>query len=182
MAPRALVLFALLSACGRAPPSSDGGCEPAALGTAPDAGHAHLPIGTSIDYATNPPAGGDHYPAWAVWGEHQSPVPAPYFVHNEEHGGIVLLYNCPHGCAEVIASLRAILNAQPPDPLCQQQGVSSRLLLTPDPDLDVPVAAASWGFTYKEPSLCVDVPSLAAFLSAHYGQGPESLCDQGQYQ
>jgi hypothetical protein len=45
------------------------------------------------------------------------------------------------------------------------------MLMTSDPDLDVPVAAAAWGWTYKEADPCVDVASLQAFITAHYGIG-----------
>jgi len=52
-----------------------------------------------------------------------------------------------------------------------------RTVITPDPLLDVPVAAAAWGYTYKAD--CVDLPSLIAFATEHYGNGPEVLCGNG---
>ncbi len=192
-APLRLMSRAALLLCfacgGRAGQLGDGGfdagpCGAPTLGTNPDAGFNHLPIGTTIVYPTNPPAGGDHYPEWAVWGEHAGAVPAPYFVHNEEHGGIILLYNCPRGCPDLVNTLRTFMDNQPTDPLCAQaaNGVNARFVLTPDPDLDVPVAAASWGFYYKQAESCVDVGALDDFIAAHYGQGRESSCAQGSFQ
>ena len=151
----------------------------------PDAGPSrnHVPEGTVIQYASNPPAGGDHYPVWATWGVHTDAVPDGYFVHNEEHGGVVLLYNCPTGCPAVVAALAALVSDQPADPLCtvMNSGVNARVLLTPDPSLEVPVAAAAWGWTYTQPEACVDAASLQAFITAHLGQGPEDFCSQGSY-
>ncbi|MHB8420465.1 MAG: DUF3105 domain-containing protein [Myxococcales bacterium] len=195
---RALVLagFALASGCGRVPLAFDGGpwpvwdggddagvCPPGVVGQFPDASYNHVLLGTIVDYGSNPPAGGDHYPYWAIWGIHTDVVPPEYFVHNEEHGGVVLLYNCPEGCPDIVATLTELMNAQPADPLCTEQdtGVTNRMLMTPDPDILGPVAAASWGWYYNEASPCVDVVSLQAFITAHYGQGREPLCGQGYF-
>jgi hypothetical protein len=60
------------------------------------------------------------------------------------------------------------------------EGVRVRTVLTPDPLLDVPVAAAAWGWVYR--AECVDLPTLRDFVRAHYGQGPEGLCNNGQTQ
>ncbi len=168
-------------------PSWDGGpCPAGVVGEFPDASFNHVALGTIVDYGSNPPAGGDHYPYWAIWGIHSDAVPPEYFVHNEEHGGVVLLYNCPGdgGCPDIVATLTQIMNDQPVDPLCTEQGtgVPNRMLMTPDPDIPGPVAAASWGWTYNEPSPCVDVAGLEAFIAAHYGQGREPLCGQGFFQ
>ena len=51
------------------------------------------------------------------------------------------------------------------------------MVLTPDPLLDTPIAAAAWGATYT--ATCIDEASLRAFADAHYGQGPEDFCSDG---
>jgi hypothetical protein len=176
-------------------PVPDGGICPEALVTAaPNDNHNHIPIGTPITYPSNPPAGGDHWPAWAVWGVHDTAVPVEYLVHNEEHGGIILFYNlalCAGGCPDLVAQLTAVINSQSQDPLCTQQapadpdagivGVTTRMVLSPDPDLCVPWAAAAWGWTYQAPTSCVDPPALQLFINAHYDQASEHLCVQGQF-
>ncbi len=194
---RGTALVSAFFACAPLPrgrPGSDGGaggqlvdagaCPAATIATVAVTSANHVQVGTTVQYDSNPPAGGDHYPIWATWGVHADAVPAEYFVHNEEHGGVVLLYDCPSGCPDVVAALTRIVDSQPIDPLCEAQGggVSSRMLLVPDPSLDVPVAAAAWGFTYEEPAPCVDPGSIQAFIDAHYGNGPEQLCLQGGYQ
>jgi hypothetical protein len=144
----------------------------------------HVPIGSDIQWDSNPPSSGPHYPIWAAYQAYTTPVPRGYYVHNEEHGAIVLLYNCADdaGCAQVAAALQSVSDAIPDDPLCAQagEGIRVRTVITPDPLIDVPVAAAAWGWVYK--AQCVDLPTLEAFALAHYGQGPEVLCGNGTTQ
>ena len=142
----------------------------------------HVAIGTDIIWDSNPPSSGPHYPIWAAYQTYSSPVPRGYYVHDLEHGAIVFAYNCADGdadCAGVAAALQAASDALPDDPLCAEEGtgVRVRTVITPDPLLDVPVAAAAWGYTYKAD--CVDPPSLIAFAMEHYGNGPEVLCGNG---
>lgn len=145
----------------------------------PIEGYTHVPIGTIVDYGTNPPSSGNHYPIWAAFQAYTSPVPREYYVHDLEHGAIDLLYTCsdPAGCPQVAAALQAISDALPDDPLCDGEGVRVRTVITPDPLLDVPIAASAWGWTYR--AECIDPPSLLAFAMAHYGQGREMLCSPG---
>lgn len=49
-------------------------------------------------YDGKPPAGGPHSGCWGTWGVHTTPLIPERFVHNLEHGGIVLTYNCAEGC------------------------------------------------------------------------------------
>lgn len=161
----------------------------------------HVPIGSDITtWDSNPPSSGEHYPIWAAYQAYSSPVPRGYYVHDLEHGGIVLLYNCAIGdagqevpidtsdggdagagpCPSVAAELQAIIDAFPSDPLCDPSigDPRVRFVLTPDPLLDVPVAAAAWGWTYK--AQCVDSATLGQFAKDHYGQGTEPICANGQ--
>jgi hypothetical protein len=48
----------------------------------------------------------------------------------------------------------------------------------PDPLIDVPIAAASWGWTYR--AQCLDVPSLTQFAKERVAQGTEDTCAAGQ--
>ncbi len=140
----------------------------------------HVPIGTAIEWDSNPPSSGPHFPIWAAFQEYSTPVPRGYYVHDLEHGAIVFLYNCGvAGCPDVVATLEAAANAIPDDPLCAaaEQGVRVRTVITPDPLLDVPVAAAAWGYTYK--AACADLPTLTDFALARYGDGREPLCTDG---
>ncbi len=146
-------------------------------------GWTHVPIGSTIQWDSNPPSSGDHYPIWAAYQEYTTPVPRGYYVHDLEHGAIVFLYNCGDaGCPDVVKTLQAASDAIPDDPLCTSagQGVRVRTVITPDPLIEVPVAAAAWGWVYK--AHCADLPTLRDFALAHYGQGREVLCGDGTTQ
>ena len=146
-------------------------------------GARHVPVGTVVPYASNPPSGGDHYAIWLSWGAHDAPVPPGHWVHNLEHGGVALLYRCANraACPELAGQLESIAAAVPQDARCtvEAPGVRGRVLVLPDPDLPdgVQVAAAAWGYTLV--ARCVDAPLLRQFYVDHEGHGPEDLCADG---
>jgi hypothetical protein len=141
----------------------------------------HVDVGTPVTYATNPPSSGQHYPIWATWGDHTTPVPRPYYVHNMEHGGVVLLYKCTDAasCTNAENFLKSVMDAAPADPSCTAP-TRSRILVTRDDVIPSPFAAAAWGWTYV--SDCPDMGSLLDFVKAHEAKGPEDLCANGSYQ
>jgi hypothetical protein len=188
-----LVLFAAanLAACDGGGPSdggldaseapifTDAGCGAHYASYPPDPG-LHTDLDASITWSTNPPSSGTHFPIWAKWGVHTEIVPRGYYVHNEEHGGVVLLYRCiAPDCAQLRQQLETFVNGLPGEPQCASSGVARRVVLTEDPLIDSPVAAAAWGYVYKAD--CVDEPSLRAFVLARIGRGPEDLCTEGFY-
>ncbi len=138
---------------------------------------AHGPVGTVIDYPTNPPSSGAHYPYWAAFTAYDHPVPRPYYVHDLEHGAVVFLYKCDGACPDVVDTLRKAMAAIPDDADCTGSGVRVRALIVPDPELDVPVAAAAWGWIYR--AECADLRTLTDFALNHYAQGPENVCGDG---
>ena len=190
---RAAVVFVLvsLSACGKAPNPGpldasvpEGPCGAIAeawpLETA-----THVPVGTNItSWQSNPPSSGAHFPVWAAFQEFSAPVPRGYYVHDLEHGAVVLLYNCAlveggadgGACVALQEGLRQVSASLPDDPLCSG-AVRVRTVITPDPLITSPVAAAAWGFTWRAD--CVDQPLLKAFASAHYAHSPEDECANG---
>jgi hypothetical protein len=78
--------------------------------------------------------------------------------------------------------MQAVIDSLPDDPSCTtlNEGVRLRFVLTPDPLLDVPVAAATWGWIYR--AQCVDAPSLKEFAIDHYAQATEDSCSNGTTQ
>jgi hypothetical protein len=146
---------------------------------------------------SNPPSSGDHYPIWAAYQEYDAAVPRGYYVHDLEHGAIDFLYKCSaidagagdagdggdagDPCSAAVDQIRQAVASIPTDPLCDvEAGVRVRYVLTPDPLIDHPVAAAAWGWTYIAD--CVDLASLEAFAKAHYAQAPEDFCANGTTQ
>jgi hypothetical protein len=138
----------------------------------------HVPVCSSVTYDTNPPSGGDHWPIWAAYRIYQETVvPREMYVHDLEHGGIVFLFRCSGSCTDVVDALTTAFDGMPADPLCDGMAPTARHVLTADPDLATPIAAAAWGATYT--ATCIDPPSLAKFARDHYAQGPEDFCTDG---
>jgi hypothetical protein len=132
-----------------------------------------------LDYATNPPSSGPHYPTWADFGQYEFALPRGFWVHNLEHGAVVVTYRCEDGCEEDLAAARAWLTSLKPDAGCDASG-PARVLLIPDPKLDVRWAASAWGYTLR--AACFDAATFSAFYEAHAGQPPApeaSLCGTG---
>jgi hypothetical protein len=137
----------------------------------------HVVACAAIDYATNPPSSGEHYPTWADYGVYDFALPRGYWMHNLEHGSVVVTYNCTN-CNADIAAAKAWLAQLSPDAACL--GGTPRVLLVPDPQLDVAWAASSWGFTLR--AECFDAEAFSDFYVKHAGQPPapeSSICTTG---
>ena len=78
-----------------------------------DEGRKHVSEGSNPTYSTNPPASGDHYPVWSRYGVFREPVEPGYWVHNLEHGAIVLLYSCSNNCDTVVAKIEEVYSSLP---------------------------------------------------------------------
>ncbi len=157
-----------------AAPGSDAGKCTMIESAVANEGWAHVAEGTATTYAHNPPASGNHYAPWARYEVFATAIPRGYWVHNIEHGGIVLLYN-PGASAATIADLTAAWTAIPDDPACAHR----RALLTPDLELDDTVAVVAADWVLEGP--CVDQAAILAFVTAHRAMAPEDVCTPGTY-
>ncbi len=92
----------------------------------PDMGNNHVQAGDKITYPVCPPASGKHLsnPGYGpltpmVYGPDDGSVPNGW-VHNLEHGGLVLLYSCTKGAcdAKAIADLQALSAGFPASAVC----------------------------------------------------------------
>jgi hypothetical protein len=172
-----LAIFAVLagSACAEpAPPPL--ACDGVIRTVSGEPG-LHVPIGSTIEWSTNPPATGMHYPIWARWDHHYTALDRGYWVHNAEHGGVVLLYRCPEGCPDVVDALLGVARSFATDGTCEAP-VRNRLLVVADPLLpaEVQVAAVGWNAIYT--ASCFD-PYVETFARARYRKAPEDLCVDG---
>jgi hypothetical protein len=103
-------------------------------------------------YTLCPPASGPHFAASGlgpirprVYGPNDSVGP-PNWIHNMEHGAIVILYrgDSPGATAEGQASFREFFNTFPPSPICKiAPGVLSPVIARFD-DMKWPYAALVW--------------------------------------
>jgi hypothetical protein len=155
--------------------TGSGGCN-ASLYAPPIVKSPHVEECTPIDYLSNPPTSGPHYPRWANVQTYDEPPPLGYLVHAMEHGAVLLGYRCPSGCDTEVAAMQAFVDGLADDPSCPPN-VRVRLIITPLPSLDVPFAAAAWGHMLKAD--CFDETLLADFVDAHYASGPEDVCGSG---
>ncbi len=140
---------------------------------------SHVETCSDVAYETNPPSGGDHWGTWAAFRKYTTAVPREMYVHDLEHGAVVLAYRCDEACPDVVAALEKVFDEAAGDPLCLSagSGPKARLVLTPDAKLETPIAASAWGATYT--ATCIDTASLAAFVAEVYGKGPEDTCYDG---
>jgi hypothetical protein len=140
----------------------------------------HTDACSELDYGTNPPSSGSHYGSWPAFKVYDAAVPRGFLVHAMEHGAVVIGYSCTD-CEDEIAEARALVEELGPDPLCcvdpNCTGATTRLILTPDPRLDTPWAAAAWGFTLVGD--CFEPDVFRAFVELYRGRGPEAVCAQG---
>lgn len=138
-------------------------------------GFDHVSPCSPVTYSTNPPSSGMHYPSWAAYRVYERAVARGFWVHSLEHGGVAFLHNCDD-CDDDIAAARSLIDELPEDRLCY--ATRNRMLMTHDPLLDVPWAAAAWGFTLR--SKCFEPEVFRAFVDQRYGRGRENTCAEGQ--
>jgi hypothetical protein len=126
-----------------------------------------------VAYSSDPPSSGPNCGVPGIYGAYSEaqPLGRCYWINNLARGGIVLLYNCPGGCPQVVQQLAAsVLSARDPD--CTN---TKRVVITPDPTLPTQVAAVAWGYTWT--SGCLDqatTPALVSFMNRHIGSGGQA--------
>ena len=163
-------------ACSGVGPVGPGGenkdCSQAEGHAVPSEGWAHVMEGTPLTYTANPPASGPHYPRWGRYMVHTTPLARPYWLHNVEHGAVVLLHRSDAPQAAVDA-LHQAYDDIPLDVVCGHK----RALLTVDDQLDVPVAVVAADRVIKDTQ--VDSARVKAFVAACRGKAPENVCGNG---
>ncbi len=161
-------------------PSPASGASPQPGDVQPDMGFGHVSTGTKLTYTYCPPASGKHYNGAGV-GPIQSRVYGPGdtvipqgWIHNLEHGGLVILYK---DTAADEAALRALFDAIPPSPVCgfEPGGQSPGPVIARFDDMAWPFAALVWGRVLPLDTL--DQGAILDFYAA-WGEktNPEQLC------
>ncbi len=107
-----------------------------------DQGRTHIAYEADHpEYNSKPATSGWHYAqplAPVRWGIHDSYVADEYIVHNLEHGGIGIHYDCPEGCPEMLKQLSELVD----------RGVNGglKILMSPYPEMDSKIALTAWTF------------------------------------
>jgi hypothetical protein len=128
----------------------------------------HQPQGAAIAYRNRPPSSGDHYDQPAGYGVSERQIPTGNWVHNLEHGAIVLLYRpdlCDQTC---VSQLRDVYNSAPSSQLFPGY---RKMVVTPYTDMDHAIATVAWGWVDEMDE--VDKDRILAFYRAHVDRGPE---------
>lgn len=164
-----LIVILLVSAgCGAESSPLPEGCDPD-IGTRFEVeGQTHVPEGTTVAYANNPPSSGDHWAAPLPYGKFRDPQPRERWVHSLEHGGVVLLYNCPEGCDADRDRLERLHDATERDETGRR-----RVIVVPDPKMPPRFAAVAWQWVLALET--VDEEQIRCFIAAHKGRAPENL-------
>jgi Protein of unknown function (DUF3105) len=142
---------------------AEAGCEDIetfdAAGSADARGHVE--DGSPVEYETQPPTYGSHYGTTAPAGFAEEAVPEGAYVHNLEHGQIVIHYS-PDASEDTKDKI---------DTLVQQEPQAT--LAVPTEGLDKPVYFTAWGAMQG-----CDEPAQAAadaFRERFQGRGPEQV-------
>lgn len=61
-------------------------------------------------------------------------IPDEVLVHNLEHGGIGVHYNCPDGCDELVDQLAGVVRR------------SGKIVMSPYPGMETRIALTAWNF------------------------------------
>jgi hypothetical protein len=141
-----------------------------------DEGRTHVDPSTTPTYKFYPPASGPHYSAQGI-----APVPwqtigtlqEGQYIHNLEHGGIAILYDCPSGtnCTALKSSLENyVKNLAPIEP----QFKEVKVVLSPySRGMQKKVALVAWD--YIEFLDGYDQAEITRFYENHVNQAPEQI-------
>jgi hypothetical protein len=137
--------------------------------TIPDEGRGHVEPGSPVSYQHYPPSSGAHYGQTVpAFGFYEQTWPEGYWVHNLEHGDIVVLYNCgPEGCPELTAKLKALFDKAP-----KRRCPQSKMLILPYlQGMTTPISVIAWG---KQLDLAeYDEEAILNFYKRYEDRGPE---------
>ena len=164
------VLGVLLSRRGAPIPAVAGEVHFEDALTARDQLYMHIPDSQPVTVDPNghyPPTFGNHYDTPRPPGVYDSPVPEGNFVHDLEHGGIVILYNCPSSCPKLVTQLRGLLTSLPRD----SQFGEIKLVVSPNSKIQQQLAVLAWD--YELDLGTYDAATIRAFYQAHVDRGPE---------
>jgi hypothetical protein len=140
--------------------------DQSAVQTLANQGSVHIQRGQNHPpYNSKPPTSGWHYAdAVAPWGISANAIPDEVQVHNLEHGGIMVQYDCPSGCPDMVSKLENIVRSYP-----------SKVVLAPYPGIGRPIALTSWTkLAYLDD---VDEGFIRKFIADNKNKAPEQVPD-----
>ncbi len=118
-------------------------------------------------WPTDPPSSGEHWPTPAAWGYSDQAIPPETWVHNLEHGGIAVLFNCPDGCPQDQEKIRNFVSSSHPEGTFHEVKIVTASYPVPGHRF----ALMAWGWRVYMDSW--DAALADSFYQAHVNQGPE---------
>ena len=110
-------------------------------------GRNHIAEGAKHDpYSSDPPSSGPHYSdanAPTLWGVYTQEVPEEVFLHNEEHGGVIITYNPKLLPADQLKKLQSLFAP----PYSNKTFSPSKAIVTPRSKDTHVIELASWTYT-----------------------------------
>lgn len=120
-------------------------------------------------YNSHPASSGPHYfdaTAPTPWGIYAQEVPEEVYVHNAEHGGVIIAYK-PDLPADQLKKLRALFAS----PYSNKEFKPNRYVLIPSAKNTKAIQLASWGWTHELDQY--DETAVKKFYLQHVGKAPE---------
>ena len=169
----ALVSVVFVAGCPQPMPGNCPAVPTVALGVEipiADEGALHFPTGTQLTYAANPPATGPHWPNPAARGFYEAALDEEQWVHNLEHGYVVILFKCDGECdAALLDQLRALPAALPDSAVFgYEKVVITRYDCLPSP---ARLTLIAWGVQLHLDAF--DEAVIRDFYVRYLDQGPE---------
>jgi hypothetical protein len=139
----------------------------------PNDGRGHIDDNSSPGgpYSVTPATSGPHWfgpttamdmPSPARWGLYDTGIPDEILVHNLEHGGIGIHYDCDDACPELVQELSDLIPSNP-----------SQYILSPYVGLPKKIAITAWRHhLYLDE---VDVEEIRKFIDEYKDRAPESV-------
>ena len=104
-------------------------------------------------YNSVPASSGWHYDAPAKWGIYDTVIPEETLVHNLEHGGVRIHYDCPEGCPNLVSQLEDLAER------------GTEVVMSPYPDMGSKIALVAWMVLDKFDEF--DEQRIKDFINAH---------------
>lgn len=129
----------------------------------------HVQDGEHPAYLSEIPTSGQHYANPEEWGVYDKPLTKERLVHNLEHGGIVMYYNCKqlekNRCENLTQSLKDLAGR-----LAQKD---HKVILVPNDEIDDTIMLTAWG--WYDTMHVVDEDKIWKFFNDHINTGPERV-------
>ena len=115
-------------------------------------------------YSTSPPTSGPHLASVPDWGEYNGEMEEVEQVHALEHGAVLVQYNCPSGCGELVGQLSLLVSFY-----------DAKVILAPYSNMDALIALTAWGKIDLLDEF--DSARIEEFVDKNRNRGPEDVPD-----